>query len=315
MKECLRIINMKKTLLVLAGPTAVGKTNCGITLARHFNTEIISADSRQIYRECTIGTAVPTPEELSRVRHHFIQVISVRETYNASMYEMQVLEKLERLFEKHDLVLMVGGSGLYIDAVCFGIDDLPTIDPALRSQLLQRLEKEGLEVLTRELKKFDPLSYSQVDLKNHMRVLKALEVSMQTGKPYSSFLSSEKKKRPFQILRLALDIKREILYEKINQRVLEMMEAGLLEEARQLWPLRSFTAMKTVGYRELFRHLDGELSLNEAVDLIQRNTRKFARKQLTWFRKDKQYQWFSPEQLPSMLHWIENKWVNGKNSG
>jgi len=298
---------MKKTLLVLAGPTAVGKTNCGMALAHHFNTEIISADSRQIYRECAIGTAVPTPEELARVRHHFIQVVSVRKPYNASMYEMQVLEKLERLFEKHDLLLMVGGSGLYIDAVCFGIDDLPTIDQEIRNELLQRFEKEGLEALTGELEKLDPVSYNQVDLKNHMRVLKALEVSIQTGKPYSSFLSSAKKKRPFQIVRIALDMERELLYEKINRRVIQMMEAGLLEEARQLMPYRSYSAMKTVGYRELFRHLDGELSLEEAVDLIQRNTRKFARKQLTWFRKDQLYQWFSPEELPLMLRWIEKK--------
>ena len=306
---------MKKTLLVLAGPTAVGKTNCGIAIARHFNTEIISADSRQIYRECTIGTAVPSPEELARVRHHFIQTISVREPFNASMYEMQVLEKLERLFEKHDLLLMVGGSGLYIDAVCFGIDDLPAIDPEVRSRLLQSLEKEGLEALTQDLKKLDPVSYSQVDLKNHMRVLKALEVSIQTGKPYSSFLSSEKKKRPFQILRLALDMERELLYDRINQRVLQMMEAGLLDEVRQLLPLRSCTAMKTVGYRELFRHLDGELSLDEAVDLIQRNTRKFARKQITWFRKENRYQWFTPLELPLILRWLEKQGVNDKNSG
>ena len=306
---------MKKTLLVLAGPTAAGKTNCGITLARHFNTEIISADSRQIYRECTIGTAVPSPEELAQVRHHFIQTVSVREPYNASMYEMQVLETLERLFEKHDLVFMVGGSGLYIDAVCVGIDDLPAIDPGVRSRLLQTLEKEGLEALTQDLKKLDPVSYSQVDLKNHMRVLKALEVSMQTGKPYSSFLSSEKKKRPFQILRVALDMERELLYDRINRRVLQMMEAGLLDEVRQLLPLRSCTAMKTVGYRELFRHLDGEISLEEAVDLIQRNTRKFARKQITWFRKENRYQWFTPEELPLILRWIEKQGVTDKNSG
>ena len=296
---------MKKTLLVLAGPTAVGKTSCGIDLARHFNTEIISADSRQIYQECTIGTAVPTPEELARAKHHFIQIVSVSEPYNASMFEFQVLEKLEELFKKHDLLLMVGGSGLYIDAVCHGIDDLPSVDPDLRKLLLLRFENEGLEALTWELRKLDPISYSQVDLKNHMRVLKALEVSLQTGKPYSSFLSAEKKERPFHILRIALDMEREALYERINMRVEEMMEAGLMEEVKQLTQLREYTAMKTVGYRELFRHLDGELSLDEAVDLIQRNTRKFARKQLTWFRKENRYQWFSPDEGHEMLPWIE----------
>jgi len=296
---------MKKTLLVLAGPTAVGKTSCGIILARHFHTEIISADSRQIYQECTIGTAVPSPEELAQARHHFIQVVPVRDPYNASMYEFQVLEKLERLFEKHDLLLMVGGSGLYIDAVCHGIDDLPSIDPALRKTLQLRFENEGLESLAGELKVLDPVSYSQVDLKNHMRVLKALEVSLQTGKPYSSFLSAKKKTRPFQILRIALDMDRNLLYERINRRVEQMMEAGLLEEVKQLEHLRAYPAMKTVGYRELFRHLDGELSLDEATDMIQRNTRKFARKQLTWFRKENRYQWFSPEDVAEMLRWIE----------
>ena len=296
---------MKKTLLVLAGPTAVGKTSCGIEIAKHFNTEIISADSRQIYQECTIGTAVPSPEELARAKHHFIQVVSVRDAYNASMFEFQVLEKLEELFEKHDLLLMVGGSGLYIDAVCHGIDDLPSIDPELRKKLLLKFEDKGLEALTWELRKLDPVSYSQVDLKNHMRVLKALEVTMQTGKPYSSFLSAEKKERPFQILRIALDMERELLYDRINNRVQLMMEAGLLEEVKLLEPLRDYTAMKTVGYRELFKHLDGELSLDEAVDLIQRNTRKFARKQLTWFRKENRYQWFSPHEGTEMLRWIE----------
>lgn len=296
---------MKKTLLVLAGPTAVGKTSCGIHIARHFNTEIISADSRQIYQETTIGTAVPTPEELAQAKHHFIQVLPVSEPYNASMFEFQVLEKLELLFEKHDLLLMVGGSGLYIDAVCHGIDDLPTVDPSLRKQLLLRYENEGLEALTWELRKLDPHSYSRLDLKNHMRVLKALEVSIQTGKPYSSFLSAEKKERPFQILRIALDMERQLLYERINKRVELMMEAGLLEEVNLLGHLREYTAMKTVGYRELFRHLDGELSLDEAVDLIQRNTRKFARKQLTWFRKENRYQWFSPNEGTEMLQWIE----------
>ena len=296
---------MKKTLLVLAGPTAVGKTTCGINIARHFDTEIISADSRQIYRETTIGTAVPSPEELALAKHHFIQVIPIKEPYNASMFEYQVLEKLEQLFANHDLLLMVGGSGLYIDAVCHGIDDLPTVDPALRKQLVERFENEGLEPLTRELKELDPASYSQVDLKNHMRVLKALEVSIQTGKPYSSFLSAEKKMRPFNILRIALDLERKLLYDRINHRVEVMMEAGLLNEVKQLEHLRGFTAMKTVGYRELFRHLDGEVSLDEAVDLIQRNTRKFARKQLTWFRKENRYQWFSPGDTVEMLRWIE----------
>ncbi len=298
---------MEKTLLVLAGPTAAGKTSCGIRIASHYNTEIISADSRQIYQETCIGTAVPSPEELAQVKHHFIQMTSVKHPYNASMFEQQVMDKLDELFGKHKLLLMVGGSGLYIDAVCHGIDDLPSVDPVLREQLLSRLEHEGLHVLTRELKELDPVSYQQVDLKNHMRVLKALEVSLQTGKPYSSFLSAGKKKRPFRIIRIALDMERELLYDRINRRVEQMMEAGLLGEVQGLLPLRNFTAMKTVGYRELFSYLDGKLSLDEAVDLIQRNTRKFARKQLTWFRKENRYKWFSPDDAEAMLRWIEEK--------
>lgn len=298
---------MNKTLVVLAGPTAVGKTSCGIEVARHFGTEIISADSRQIYLECSIGTAVPSAEELARVRHHFIQTISVKKSYNASIYEHQVLKRLEQLFKVHNVILMVGGSGLYIDAVCQGIDDLPQVDPALRKKLLERFRKEGLESLNRELKSLDPVSYARVDLKNHMRVLKALEVSIQTGLPYSSFLSDTRKERPFNILRLALDLDREILYERINMRVEQMMQAGLLEEVKQLQHLRGYTAMKTVGYRELFRVLDGELSKSDGVDLIKRNTRKFARKQLTWFRKENRYQWFSPDNYSEIIDWIEKE--------
>ena len=298
---------MKKTLVVLAGPTAVGKTSCGIEVAKHFGTEIISADSRQIYRETSIGTALPSPDELAQVKHHFIQTISVKEPYNASIYENQVIEKLEQLFKMHDLVLMVGGSGLYIDAVCEGIDELPQVDPGLREELLERFRKEGLESLTKLLLRLDPVSYENVDLKNHMRVLKALEISIQTGKPYSTFLSDTKKERPFQILRIALDLERETLYSRINRRVEQMMEAGLLEEVRQVQHLKEYTAMKTVGYRELFKVLEGELSINEGVDLIKRNTRKFARKQLTWFRKENRYQWFSPRNCKEIMDWVKKE--------
>ena len=296
---------MEKTLVVLAGPTAVGKTTCGIEIANHFGTEIISADSLQIYRETTIGTAVPSRSELARVPHHFIQTISITESYNASKYEYQVLDLLNVLFKKVDMVLMVGGSGLYIDAVCQGIDDLPPVDPELRNSLLNRFEKEGLQPLTDELLKNDPVSYYRLDLKNHMRVLKALEVTIQTGKPYSSFLSATHKNRPFKIFRIALDMEREMLYDRINQRVEMMMKSGLLGEVEQLQHLRGYTAMKTVGYRELFRYLDGEVPLEEAVDLIKRNTRKYARKQLTWFRKKNLYLWLSPENTKQIIHRIE----------
>lgn len=304
---CQRIIEMNKTLVVLGGPTAIGKTSCGILLAKHFGTEIISADSRQIYRETRIGTAVPSPAELAAVKHHFIQTISLTETYNASMYEYQVLDRLQDLFKKHELILMVGGSGMYIDAVCEGIDELPTTDPDLRKHLLKRFQEEGLDDLTQELKVLDPMSYGKIDLKNHMRVLKALEICLQTGKPYSSFLSDSRKNRPFRIIRMALDMDREVLYERINRRVEYMMEAGLLEEVKEVQHLRSYNALKTVGYRELFLYLDGEVTLDEAVDLIKRHTRKFARKQLTWFRKENRYRWFSPDSADDITTWIEDQ--------
>lgn len=298
---------MVKTLVVLAGPTAVGKTALGISLARHFKTEIISSDSRQIYNETTIGTAVPSSADLSSVRHHFIQVASLTNPYNASRYEQDVLTLLDTLFKEHNMILMAGGSGLYIDAVCNGIDDLPTADPRLRSQLSQQLGTEGLEPLIKRLKELDPISYAKVDLKNHMRVLKALEVSIQTGKPYSSFLSEKKKERPFRILRVALDMDREMLYQRINVRVDKMMERGLLDEAQTVIGFRDLTAMKTVGYRELFSYLDGDVSLEEAVKLIKGNTRKFARKQLTWFRRGNQYTWFHPGQTEEITSWIEQQ--------
>lgn len=298
---------MDKTLVLIAGPTAVGKTSCGIQIAEHFGTEILSADSRQIYRETCIGTAVPTQEELAGVKHHFIQTVSIREGYNASTYEQEALATLEGLFKKKDVVLMVGGSGLYIDAVCKGIDDLPSVDPELREHLLNRLETEGLETLTRELEKLDPVSFHRIDLKNHMRVLKALEISIQTGKPYSGFLKASSKKRPFHMIRIALDMERELLYDRINLRVDQMMKEGLLEEAREIQHLKGYTALKTVGYRELFEFLDGQITLDEAVDLIKRHTRKFARKQLTWFRKESQYKWFSPPDPVEIISWIEEQ--------
>jgi tRNA dimethylallyltransferase len=295
---------MEKTLVVLAGPTAIGKTAVGIRLATRIGAEIISADSRQIYRETTIGTAVPSKEELSAVRHHFIQEVSLRDPYNASRYESEVLERLETLFRERDLMMMVGGSGLYIDAVCHGIDDLPGHDPQLRESLHRQLREEGLAPLAARLMELDPESHARVDLQNPMRVLKALEVSIQTGKPYSSFLSRTPKQRPFRILRMALDMDRGDLYGRINSRVDRMMADGLLEEVRSLESYRGLTAMKTVGYRELFAYLEGKTSLEEAVGLIKGNTRKFARKQLTWFRKGGRYTWFHPDRPEEMLRWI-----------
>jgi tRNA dimethylallyltransferase len=303
----LTIISMAHTLVVLGGPTAVGKTRCGIEVAQHLKSEIISADSRQIYRETSIGTAVPSPEELNAVRHHFIQTVSIQEQYNASRYEYEVLVLLEDLFRRYDRVLMVGGSGLYIKAVCEGIDELPSPDPVLRKKLLYRLGHEGLESLTGELERLDPVSYRRIDLNNHMRVLKALEVSLQTGRPYSDLLSDKSKERPFQILRVALDMDRDLLYRRINSRVDRMMERGLLEEVKRLQHFRECNALKSVGYRELLEYLDGKAPLEEAVDRIKRNTRKFARKQLTWFRKNELYHWFSPDDPNAVIRWIEEQ--------
>jgi tRNA dimethylallyltransferase len=298
---------MTKTLVVLAGPTAVGKTTAGITLTKKYGSEIISADSRQIYRETTIGTAVPTPEELAEVQHHFIQSISLSGYYNASMYEQDVLNKLEELFKKHDVVFMVGGSGLYISAVCFGIDDLPAVDQQLRETLAQRFREEGIGWIREELKRVDPVTFEKTDLNNHFRILKALEVSIQTGRPYSSFLTRSRKKRDFRIIRLALDMEREQLYSRINSRVERMIGAGLVDEVKGLEQYRGKNAMKTVGYREIFSYLDNRISLEEAVDLIKRNSRKYARKQLTWFRKNNLFPWFHPEETERMAALIDSR--------
>jgi len=298
---------MSKFLVVLAGPTAVGKTTTGIELASRYGSEIISADSRQIYKECSIGTAVPSPAELAAVPHHFIQCRSLKEYYNASMYEVEVLERLHRLFEKNELVFMVGGSGLYINAVCFGIDELPTVDQNIRDQLAKKFREEGIESIRQELKRLDPVSHSKTDLNNHYRILKALEVSIQTGRPYSSFLTQSKKKRDFRIIRLALDMERDELYSRINNRVERMIGAGLVDEVRGLEKFRGKNTMKTVGYREIFSYLDNQISLDEAIDLIQRNSRKYARKQLTWFRKDDMYPWFHPEETEKMADYIDDQ--------
>jgi tRNA dimethylallyltransferase len=295
---------MNKTLVVIGGPTASGKTGVGIALATHFRSVIISADSRQIYKETSIGTAVPSPEERAAVPHYFIQTKSLNDYYNASIYEHEVLQQLELLFRKHDIVFMVGGTGLYINAVCFGIDDLPTIDPAIREDLAGLFIERGIGALREELKQTDPETYARVDLSNHYRILKALEVTRQTGKPYSSFLTHQKKERSFAITRLALDLDREVLYNRINRRVDDMIARGLVEEVSRLEPFRGKNAMKTVGYREIFSYLDQELSLDEAVDLIRRNTRKYARKQLTWFRKDNLYKWFHPDDITAMTAYI-----------
>jgi tRNA dimethylallyltransferase len=294
-----------KYLIVILGPTAVGKTRTAIEVARNLNTEIISCDSRQIYRELKIGTAVPSESELAEVKHHFIQNRSIYDYYNASIFEFEVMDLLDTLYGKYKYVLMVGGSGLYINAVCYGIDDLPAVDPGLRKELLEKYETEGIESIRKQLKLLDPGYYAKVDLKNHKRILKAIEVCLMTGRPYSSFLKNSKKERPFKILKVGLSVNREELYERINNRVDRMIENGLQDEARQYYKDRHLNALNTVGYKEIFDYFDNKITFEEAVRLIKRNTRNYARKQLTWFKKQKDITWFSPDETGKIIEYIK----------
>jgi tRNA dimethylallyltransferase len=298
---------MAKNLILITGPTAIGKTRAAILVARHFGTEIVSADSRQIYRELSIGTAVPSPGELALVRHHFIHSHSIFDTCNASRYEIEALDLLDQLFRKYDNIVLTGGSMLYIDAICKGIDSMPDVDMELRAVLKERLRSEGIEGLRLQLKKLDPEYYRQTDLKNPARIVHALEICLMTGKPFSSFRSGPNKKRPFSILRAGLDCDRALLHQRINARVDQMMDKGLEAEAERCYPNRKLNALNTVGYRELFAFFRGEISRGKAVELIKRNTRRYARKQLTWFRNDPEITWFLPEQTKELIHFFQNK--------
>ncbi len=299
----------QKYLVILTGPTAIGKTAVGIELANYFKTEIISADSRQMYKEMSIGTAVPSVDELKAAKHHLVQTKSVFDYYNASMFEFEVLDILQPLFAKYDIVLMVGGSTLYIDAVCYGIDDLPTVDPNVRNEVIARYQTEGIEYLRRELKLLDPAYYETVDLKNPSRLMKAIEISVMTGKPYSSFLTAQRKERDFSIIKVGLNCDREILYNRINQRVDAMIASGLEQEVRALAYARETTALKTVGYREIFDYFDGKLTLDEAIAQIKMNTRRYAKRQITWFQRDKEMPWFQPNQLSDVIEYISSRIV------
>lgn len=296
---------MNNTLIVLLGPTGVGKTDLAVELAERFSCDIISADSRQFYRELLIGTAVPDPAHLKAVKHHFIRFLSVTDYYSASLFERDVLRLLPVLFQESGMVLMAGGSGLYIDALCRGIDDIPDVDPAAREKYMKKFREEGIESLRLELKMKDPMHYSRIDLKNPKRILRALEVCETTGRPYSELLTGEKRKRDFRILKLGLELPRDILFERINARVDRMMEAGLESEARSLLSYRSLNPLNTVGYKELFEHFDGKISREKAVELIKRNTRRFARRQTTWWARDKEIKWFSPEEKSIIIRYIE----------
>jgi tRNA dimethylallyltransferase len=296
-----------KYLVIILGPTASGKTDTAIQIAETFNTEIISADSRQLYKELKKGTAIPAESQLKKIRHHFIGTISVHDYYNASMYEQDVLKELDRLYLKNDIVVMVGGSGMYIDVVCHGIDDLPAIDPGVRETLAEKLKNKGIQSLRLELKKIDPEYYSRADLKNPKRILKALEVFYLTGIPYSAFLSGPKKERGFKIIKIGLNPDRSELYERINTRVDSMIEKGLVEEAKSLYGAKECNALNTVGYKEIFEYLDGKMTLEQSVALIKRNTRRYARRQITWFRRDNAITWFAGTDIKDIVEYIRKE--------
>ncbi len=297
-----------KKLIVLAGPTAVGKTACSLQLAEKFGWEILSADSRQFYREMNIGTAKPSENELNRVPHHFINSLSIFDEYDVGQFERDALQCLQQLYEKQHSALLTGGSGLYIRALCEGLDDFPQIPRSIAQTVERDLREKGLEYLQEELRQNDPAYYRQVDLNNPRRLQRALAVIRHTGRPFSAFRQMEKnatkKNRPFETHYFLLMRPREELYQRINRRVLLMMEQGLLDEARQLFPHRHLKALQTVGYQELFDHLEGKISLDEAVNLIQRNSRRYAKRQLTWFKKGT-WQRFHPEELPALQKTIQ----------
>ena len=283
---------MRNRLLILLGPTGVGKTDYSLELARRYGSPIISCDSRQIYREMDIGTAVPSAEQLAAVQHFFIQDHSIHSPYTAGKYEIEALDLISRLFaEGHETLVMTGGSGFYIDAVCYGLDDFPEADPDLRASLSERLRTEGVDNLRQELRRLDPESYAAIDIANGQRVIRALEVCLMTGRKFSSFKNFRVKQRDFDIEKVGISRPRDVLYDRINRRVDAMMENGLLEEARRLLPYRDLPALRTVGYRELFDYFDGRISLDEAVSLIRRNTRHYAKRQLTWWNRDSSIHW------------------------
>lgn len=294
------------SLLVLIGPTGVGKTELSLRLAERYHTCIVSADSRQLYADLKIGTAAPTPEQLARVEHHLVGTLQLADYYSAARYEEEVMNLLPGLFVKHPVVLLTGGSMMYVDAVCKGIDDIPTVDDETRRFLLQRYEEEGLERLCAELKLLDPEYYVEVDLRNSKRVIHALEICYMTGKTYTSFRTRQVKERPFRMVKVGLTRDREELYCRINLRVDQMMADGLLEEARRVYPYRALNSLNTVGYKELFKYLDGEWTLDFAVEKIKQNSRIYSRKQMTWFKRDADIRWFHPEQEAEITAYLDS---------
>ncbi|MDR2027640.1 MAG: tRNA (adenosine(37)-N6)-dimethylallyltransferase MiaA [Prevotellaceae bacterium] len=295
------------TLLVLLGATGTGKTDLSISLAKYFGTEIISADSRQIYMELDIGTAPPAPEQLDEVKHHFIKSRSIFDEYTAGKYETDALKVIGKLFETNDYVWLVGGSGLYIDAVCKGIDDIPATDPELRKNIVKRYREEGIDSLRCELERLDPDICSTLDIHNPQRVIRALEACVSSGKPYSSLRKNFEKSRPFNIIKIGLTIDRNLLYNRINTRVDRMMEAGLEKEAEKLYRFKELNALKTVGYRELFDYFDGKTGLEKSVELIKRNTRRYAKRQITWFARYPEIRWFHPDDFDGIIAEIRKR--------
>ena len=293
-----------KTLIVLLGPTGVGKTELSLKLAEWMGSPILSADSRQLYKDLTIGTAAPTVQQRERIIHYFVGTLELPDYYSASQFEQDVMALCKKLFLTHDSILMTGGSMMYIDAVTKGIDDIPSVHPEIRETVWQEYEKKGLSPFVEELKKKDPLHYEEVDLNNYKRVIHAIEICRQTGLPYSFFRTKKQKERPFKIIQVGLTREREELYDRINQRVDQMIADGLVEEAKRVYPYRQYNSLNTVGYKELFSYFNGEWPLNAAIEKIKRNSRVYARKQMTWFKRDKGIEWFHPKQEEEIKQYI-----------
>ena len=300
----------QKYLISIVGTTGIGKTELSIQLAIHFKTVILSSDSRQFYKEMSIGTAVPIKEDLERVRHYFIQNRSVVEDYSVGDFEREALETLELLFKTHDIVVMVGGSGLYSDAVINGLDDFPEVDSNIREELKLQLEEEGIESLQDQLRKLDHDAYQKIDIQNKQRLIRALEICIGTGKPYTSFLNKKKSDRQFKVIKIGITADRQVVYDRINKRVDLMMQSGLLEEVSGLQSFQNINALQTVGYKELFKYLDNTYTLDEAIEEIKKHTRRFAKRQVTWFKKDKEIRWFEfPPQINEVINYVENHTV------